>query len=200
MALEGLAKAHVVFRGESGLVCDNIDAMDSPLAKEKQALVRKKGLTDAEQEQVFTLEWRMGLYLNSKGEPIVPAKCVMASLTQAARALRLGKHLERGAVQPTASEFPISYDGPRSIKDLWEDPAFRFRTIVNLTPTTPSRSMGVRVRPIFREWDLEMDYVVMLDMMDWSDFTSVLEIAGRQGLCNARRIGYGRFRPEVTRL
>ena len=181
--------------GTSGLVCDNIESMINPLAKEKKALVQKKNLTDADQEQVFLLEWRMGLYLDASGEPVVPARCVLAAMTSAARALRLGKHLERGAVQLTELEYPIMYDGPRNIRDMWadENERFKFTAIVNLTPTTPTRSMGVRVRPIFREWALAVDMVVMLDMINMDEVQRILEITGRQGLCNARRIGYGRF-------
>jgi hypothetical protein len=197
---EGFTRANVVFTGESGLVLDNIEAMIDPLRKDKDALVKKKGLTEAEQEQVFALEWRMGLYTDGAGIPIVPAKCVMAAMTQAARALRLGKAIERGAVQLVQAELPIMYDGPRTIKGLWEDSRFQFKTIVNLTPTTATRSMGVRVRPIFRDWALRSEMVVMLDAINWDDFVTIMEITGRQGLCNARRIGYGRFTPEISKI
>jgi hypothetical protein len=198
--LEGFSKIMVTLHGESGLVLDNIEAMINPLAKRKKELVAKKGLTDADQEEVFLLEWRMGLYLDTAGEPVVPAKCIMASMTQAARALRLGKALERGALQLTAAEVPIIYDGPRSIEGLWNDPRFQFKTIVNLTPTTATRSMGVRCRPIFRDWAVRFEAVVMLDMINMPDVETILEITGRQGLCNARRIGYGRFTSEITKL
>jgi hypothetical protein len=42
--------------------------------------------------------------------------------------------------------------------------------------------------------------VVMLDMIEMSDVERILEITGRQGLCNARRIGYGKFTSEVISL
>lgn len=198
----GFAKIRVRMTGTSGLVCDNIESMINPLAKDKKALVAKKNLTDFEQQQVFMLEWRMGLYLSPAGEPVIPARCIMAAFTTAARAIRKGKDIERGAVQPTELEYPILYDGPRDIKGMWEDPSerFKFTAIVNLTPTTPTRAMGVRVRPIFREWALEADMVVMLDMIEMSDVERILEITGRQGLCNARRIGYGKFTSEVISL
>lgn len=199
-AFEGFARAHVTFAGVSGLVLDNIEAMIDPLKKEKDALVKKKNLTDAEQEQVFALEWRMGLYVDQDSQVVVPAKCIMAAMTQAARALRLGKSIERGAVQLIQSDVPIIYDGPKTIKGLWTDPRFQFKTIVNLTPTTATRSMGVRVRPIFREWSLQAEMIVMLDSINWDDFVTIMEITGRQGLCNARRIGYGRFTPVIRKL
>jgi hypothetical protein len=202
-AFEGFSRAQVTFTGDSGLVLDNIEAMIDPLKKEKDALVKKKGLTEADQEQVFALEWRMGLYTDTKGTVVVPAKCVMAAMTQAARALRLGKSIERGAVQLVQAELPIQYPGgPKTIKQLWDDPngAYQFKTIVNLTPTTATRSMGVRVRPIFREWALRAEMVVMLDAMNWDDFITIMEITGRQGLCNARRIGYGRFTSVIEKI
>jgi len=199
--LEGFTRAKVTFKGDSGLVLDNIEAMIDPLAKRKKELVSKKNPTETEQNEIFLLEWKMGLYLAPDGNTVVvPAKCVMAAMTQAARALRLGKSLERGAVQLVAAEAPVLYDGPRTVKGLWEDERFQFKTIVNLTPTTATRSMGVRVRPIFRDWALENEMVVMLDAINYSDFENILEITGRQGLCNARRIGYGRFTPEIEKL
>lgn len=193
--MQGFQKARVTVTGQSGLVVDNIEAMINPLAKEKKALVSKKGLTETEQERVYLLEWRMALYLSASGEPVVPAKCIMASLTEAARALRLGKALERGALQLMVAEVPITYDGPRDVEGLWKAPndQFKFATIVNLTPTTATRSMGVRVRPIFRQWALTFDVVAMLDTIEWGQVEAIFEICGRQGMCNARRIGYGRF-------
>ena len=198
-----IVKARVTLQGTSGLVLDNIDAMIDPLQRRKKELVSKKSnITEAEQEQVYLLEWRMSLYLSGlTGEPVVPMKCILAAMTSAARSLRKGKDLERGAIQLSAAEFPVIYDGPRDVEGLWAaGEQFQFKTIVNLTPTTPTRSMGVRVRPIFREWSLVFDALVMLDQINWGDFENILEITGRQGLCNARRIGYGRFTPAIQRL
>ena len=58
--------------------------------------------------------------------------------------------------------------------------------------------MIVRVRPIFREWQLGCRLSCWRTPLDFADLVAVAELAGRvEGLGDARKLGYGRFDAEI---
>ncbi len=101
----------------------------------------------------------------------------------------------------TDSEIPLDYKGPPDVRDLINDEAFWWRTVANLNPTRGLKGgKGTKVWPQFTKWGFTAHITVIADAIDWEDLLRVVEMAGSgEGICDARRLGKGRFAATVTR-
>ena len=115
------------------------------------------------------------------------------AVAEAGAATRNGKDVTRGIALGT-DRVPLEHDGPQELGELYARPEFRSRL-----PVVVNRQRIMRMRPIFRRWRLEFE--LEMDEAIWKSvgtFVTVVERAGRIGLGDARKIGYGRFSAEVA--
>lgn len=182
--------------GISPLVMHNIrlaDKHDEITMAIAELTDKKRNRTEADDREIERLEFLGGLYHEPGIGVFVPTANVVRCLENAAKITRQGAGLVR-AVAVVTDKAPLVYQGPREPLKLWEQPEFRWRTQVGV-----QRGKVTRVRPIFRQWGLATEVELVEELFDRRDFERIAETAGRsEGLCDARKLGYGRFVVETA--
>jgi hypothetical protein len=168
---------------------------DDPIVKEIKAITSKRTKTEDDRRAIEKLEWFGGLYTDpSLAGPVVPSSHIRKCLINAATATRNGKDIER-SISFFQPNFPLSYDGPRDLDQLWGLEAHRYRL-----PVVVQRARTWRMRPGFPSWVVIADAFLMDDLLDFETLQRIVERAGlAEGLSDGRKIGYGRFTGEVVR-
>jgi hypothetical protein len=210
-------KALIKMTGISPFVMDNIRGADpdDPLTIEIKALTDKGStMTPEERDQRDALRWRRSLYQDDSGALVYPMRNVLVAIAEAGVPWRAKTQIiDRGAVTPLSTELALIYQGPDGkevngsplgpgdLKELYNDPRFRFRALVNGNPSSGKRrSMVPAMRPIFPIWRMEAQVVVFHNEIGWDKFLDIIAAAGRMGIGNARKIGMGKFMANVTEL
>jgi hypothetical protein len=181
--------------GLTALVQHNVRLADKEdhFAKLIAELTGKRKRTEEDNEQIAHYEFLGGLYYDQDLGVHVPTRNIVRSIEDAGKITRQGTDVIR-AVLFLEDRAKLEYDGPRLPEELWALPAFRFRASVGV-----QRSKVTRMRPIFRRWSLCAQADILTDVLDISAFRSIVEAAGRSaGLCDARKLGYGRFTATVV--
>lgn len=177
-------------RGIAPLLCHN-GQLANPLnsfARRMQQLnlANKKTKTEANFEEIARTEWMGSLYLNADGVPCVPGLSIESAIVEGARKFKLGKKFQSGVF--SECDWPIRYDGPKSIDELWENTAFRDQRMVRVTT-----SRVLRTRPIFRSWQLDFDVAYLPDIVTRQQIIDVVAAVGRI-------VGLGDYRPRFGRF
>jgi hypothetical protein len=211
-------KARLDLTGVTGLVLNNAQLADPT----NEFTVKIKAITDKgvkmtpeDREQREALQWTGSLYLDATGALIFPGRNFIRAFRDVAPTFKAGADIDRGGVMVIETEVPILHDGPGELADkptglrcgpvdrrkMYDDPRFRFRTVVNGNPTKgPKGGKVVSMRPVLPVWGMSLTVVVFSDVLGWDKFKSIVEAAGAQGIGNARKLGYGRFNTQVTEL
>lgn len=199
--MEAKIYASITLVGETPLVLDNGEAVDitTPISREISKILSMSGqMTDEQSERLNRLKWQRSLYWDDG--VVFPTRNVLRAAVDAGKSFKLGATIERGGMAFTESFVSVEYDGPDDLDKLWENTKYRFRTVVNGTPTKPKASKIVTTRPIFPEWKLTLSAVILPEILDWEDFIRVIEATGAAGIGNARKLGMGRFNPFISRI
>lgn len=164
-----------------------------PVVKEISKITAKGNrMTDDDRRLKERLQWTAALYID-EGRIVVPTANVRKCLIEAGTAGRKGKAIQQ-AVSFTDLFVPLAYEGPSSPRELYEDVAFRHRTMVNANPSSGKKSMVPSVRPKFLPWAIMVDVVLLESSLDLADLRFYAERAGLAvGLGDGRTLGYGRF-------
>jgi hypothetical protein len=190
-------RVELTMRGTSPLVMHNVQLADPTFSITKAiAAITDKGsnMSDDDRLEVAKLEFHGGLYLG-RGGPVIPSPNILRTIANAAKIRRLGKDVERAMI-PTALEFTLIYKGPRDAPALWANESFRYAAPVRI-----GRGVVSRMRPRFPDWVVISEWELMTEILNLRDFSAIAEVAGIiEGLCDARRIGYGRFTSEIVEL
>lgn len=175
--------------GSSPLLMHNV-ALSNPNNQFSRAISELTSKSDKTREdhlEIARLEFMGSLYIGAKG-PMIPAPNIQRCLVQTAKVRKEGKTVER-ALLPTAMEFPLQYDGPRTPDAMWADERFQY-----LAPVTVGRAKVQRMRPRFIEWMLISEWELLTDVLDFAKFQRIVNEAGRiEGLGDGRTKGFGRF-------
>ena len=189
------ASLTVTMRGLNGVICHNSQLADplNQYTRRLKSITSKRGKTDDDIIEGFKVEWEGGLYLNDKGEPIVPGLNIEALLRKAAAKLKAkGKVLSGIQVDEDPK---LEYDGPATLEGLrprWEE--FSRRDIVR-NPSTGSRLP--RCRPFFREWSLTYTISYNTEILDREKVEDIIRKTPEIGLLEwAPR--FGRF--EIVKI
>jgi len=159
----------------------------SMLIKEISA---KRAKTEADYEAMARLEFLGGLYLDKNGVPCIPGSVLEGMLLGkggASRKQRQGKAAAAGVFCSVAS-FPVEYDGPKDLEQLWKDERFRLRV-----PVVVGQAKVMRTRPMFEEWAAEVSVCVLPDLVNPKDIALWMDIAGREVGLMDWRPKFGRF-------
>lgn len=171
----------------SGLLADPLNKYTRAI--KKISANRKK--VDADFEDMARLEWYGSLYLKD-GVPCLPGNNLEAALIgrgSAARSQKMGKQAAAALIVP--DDYPLEYDGPKDIDELWKDERFRLVSKVRI-----GTASVMRTRPFFKEWAAIVEVLYVPTSLNEDHICQWMEIAGRQvGLCDWRP-KYGRFIAE----
>jgi hypothetical protein len=166
--------------------CAGLDAFN-PLRREIKKLTDKKKKTDDDLLEIKRIEWHMGLYLDEKDEPCVPADMILANLIQGARKAKLGKQAQ-AAVFEARPFFRLEYEGPRVPGELYKNPRF-----VDYRPVRNQQNRVMRSRPIFRSWAVAIELMFDESIFDPDSLHQAVAVGGEQ-------IGIGDYRPRFGRF
>lgn len=131
------------------------------------------------------LEWQAGLYLENNVVGI-PDTVLLGMVTSAAKKVKKGQQAKSGIF--VEGFFPLQHEGPKDLKQLWEDQRFRLTVKVTI-----NRSSVMRTRPKFDKWSLEFPAEIDTTLINESDLTEILKIGGKQ-------VGIGDWRPRFGRF
>lgn len=202
-SLTDVYTAQVEITGTTGLVLDNIDSMDpdGKIAREIKKITDKSEMTEEDRYRKDRLSYSGSLYLDSERNLVLPWRCIKRALISGAYQIgstSLAGKMDKG-VESSATEFALNYTGPEPDK-MFDDEQFRLRLMVNKNPTG-KKAMVPSVRPILPKWDLTCKVNVFNGIIGWDKFTESIKATGLLiGVGNARKLGYGRFAANVTKL
>jgi hypothetical protein len=157
-------------------------------------ITKKRVKTEDDRKQISDLEWEGSLYVHD-GIISIPAANVLRSFVETAKIRKQGKTITR-ALTPTELSVPLIYSGPQDLEELKAKPEFRDHAMVRV-----GTQRILRTRPIFRTWGLSVEWELLTEVLDPSDFEGIVIQAGRvEGLGDNRLNGYGRYAAEVAEV
>jgi len=161
----------------------------------KEITNKRTNQTEQDKALVSKLEWFGGIYTNGSKTLIMPAANIIRCFRATASYTKDGKKLA-GGLSPTALYFPFVHGGPQDLAKMFAD-----RSYVDRRQVKVGRGRVKRTRPIFPQWEIPAEFELFEDILDFSRLQRIAEDAGRsQGLCDARILGYGRFKTEVKKI
>jgi hypothetical protein len=167
---------------------------DNHWARQIAAITKKRKKTEEDRKEISDLEWEGGLYIHN-GVISIPTANVLRSLVETAKIGKQGKTITR-ALTPTELSVPLVYSGPQDLEELKRKPEFRDLAMVRV-----GTKRILRTRPIFRSWALFLEWELLTEVLDFSDFESIVIQAGRvEGLGDNRQNGYGRYAAEISQV
>lgn len=157
---------------------------ESELYRDYRALSKARAKTLEQEAKLRELEWHTRIYFDEKIGPYVPGKNVKELLRSAATKERLGESVRRSLVIPDY-RIPLTYDGPRDLKGLWDE-GFRYTTMVANAGAGAGRVE--RTRPCFDHWSVSCEIAFDTDELDGDQVARVVRRSEKYGL--------GDYRPE----
>lgn len=170
------------------LICHN-GQLANPLYtwnKKIKPIKDKRKKTEADIELINKLQFYGSLYLNNKGNPIIPADTIEACLINGAKKTKSGPKAKSGIFVEEDSE--IVYDGPKTKEELWESPQHRYEKIVVI-----QRQRILTVRPIFKDWSLKTQVTYIPELVNKEDILTWAYDGGMQCAIGDYRPKFGRF-------
>lgn len=158
----------------------------SAASKLMKQVTSKKKKTDADFERIAEIEFKASLYLDDDFGPVIPSRNIEAAIYEAAKVTKEGKlaksacFVKRHAV--------LQYEGPRDADGLWEDEGKR-----SCVPVKVKQSRVMRTRPTFNEWSAVVEIEFEDSVLNESQVTGWVEVAGS-------RVGLGDWRPQNGRF
>lgn len=150
----------------------------------------KRKKTDADYEEMARLEYLGGLYMLDSG-PCIPSYVFEACLIGKGGAARKeSKGKEAAAALWVTEDFPLVYDGPRDMHELWKTGA-QFRIVA---PVRVGQARVMRTRAMFDEWSAEISFGFNPNLLNEDMVRTWPEIAGEQVGLMDWRPKFGRFR------
>lgn len=183
----------IELRGRTPLLMHNVRLADpdDEVTRQISAITSKRKKTPEDRRDIARLEWFGGLYLDN-GQIVVPATNIKKCIIEAAKVHKLGKAVGR-ALTPVDMNVSLAYEGSEDPQDLYDRSEFHFRTSVGVGANRTQRT-----RPQFPTWAVAMDALLLDDVLDISDLTRMVQLAGSvEGLGDGRVLGFGRFDGQV---
>jgi hypothetical protein len=172
--------------GETPLLMHNGDLADYRY-KWTKAIAKisgKRKKTEEDHEEMARLEWCGGLYLKD-GKPCIPGFVLESALTGPggpARRVKMGRQAAAGVI--VTGDFPLEYDGPTDIEEMWRSGNFELRSRVKV-----KQSKIIRTRPMFRDWAATVEVKFNPKLVNQEDVKSWMHVLGEE-------VGIGDWRPK----
>jgi hypothetical protein len=186
-----MAKGYLQYECElsgDSLIMHNGQTADplNSFSKAMKEISSKRKKTDADFEALANIEYQAGLYLNGKGEVIIPSRVLESVLVEGAKKSKEGKLALSGMFVDT--DAILEYDGGMmSVKQLMESPEHRICVAVRI-----GMSKVMRTRPHFKNWRAVFKVSVNEQVANEAQLKRWLEDAGSY-------VGIGDWRPRHGR-
>lgn len=193
--------------GASPLLMHNANILVNPrneITKLIKQYTGKRKKVEEDLDVISQLEWYASLYLMDShaltvdGSQILftdntkvclPATVIKGMLIGAARKKKLGTTFNAGII--ITDDFELNIGTTKDTNQLWNDANF-----VDVRAERVQKSAIMRTRPIFRNWQVNIEITYMPEIINVSDLKDILLLAGKFiGLCD-RRPEFGRFVSE----
>lgn len=163
-----------------------------PLTIELKKYTGKRKKTDEDNLEILKIKWLLSIYHNDKIGPYVPAQNIEAALRDAAKRSKRGKDAVIG-LHVVNDEIPLIYDGPRDLKSLSEDIAYRDIRVGKIQGSSILLS-----RARFNIWKLAFALEYDEAIFNEGEVVSLLTVAGKYvGICDFRQRN-GHFKVTVS--
>ena len=151
-------------------------------------LSSKKKKSETDFENLALLGFYSSLYLNDKGQIIIPAECFLAQIIKQSMDLRKGPLFKKAVTVPKDSVLEFE-NKSKPLKSLFEK--HRYDSIVRIASAkTP------RTRAIFNKWSFKIEIEFISDLLSKQDLIEVIDLGKFSGFL-ARRPQYGRYTYKV---
>lgn len=172
----------------------------NPITKEIKKVSSKRNKTEEDHILMAQLEWLSSLYttegfefdvnnyivIRGGGIPCWPGINIEAAIVEAGKSKKLGKELKRSMM--CDGDWPILYDGPTTINELFNDRRFWDQRLVVV-----QRNRILRTRPIFKQWKLNFEIMYMPSRIDKDVLIDIVRESGISVGLSDYRPKYGRF-------
>jgi hypothetical protein len=170
-------------------------------SKAMKEVTAKKKKTDGDHKLLSDLEWLGSLYVTDQvlfevkgyevvivggGKLCIPGENLEGMLISAAKKQKEGVAFKSGIL--VDGDFPLSYNGPKSIAELFQKPGFR-----DIRRVKVGQAAIMRTRPIVRDWSAEVTVQYLPDIVNRKTVIKAMEDAGKV-------IGLGDYRPKFGRF
>ena len=185
----GYLKHRITIGGDT-LLMHNGQTAD-PLNKYAKAMKaitsdRQRKKTDEGIQELMRVEYEAGLYLNAKGQVILPSRILEAHISEAARKTKEGKSALAGMFVDT--DGLLEYEGgPLTVKQLLDSEDHRLTV-----PVCVNQSRVIRTRPLFHNWQTTFEVSILEEMVSSSSLKIWIENGGNF-------VGLGDYRPRYGR-
>lgn len=154
--------------------------------QEMKKITGKRKKTEEDQIAISEMEFKIGIYVNERGVPVLPGENIEGALIDGAKKNKLGKTFKAAVI--CDGSWPVLYDGPKSADGLWKDKRFVDRRRAGIMG-----SAIMRTRPIFRQWAVDFELCFDDQQVSLDEVRQAMVVAGRQ-------CGVGDFRPKFGRF
>lgn len=190
-----MKKLHITLNGTTPLIMHSPKCVNPlhPIAKQMKALTSKKKKSEADLEMISDLEWEAGVYWDDNIGLVIPNECLAATFLEGAKMNKNGSAFQK-YVQVVDSLAPLDIGEVQNYQKMKVDPRFR-----DVRSVCVMRARVIRTRPRFNTWRCEFDVMYDDAKIDTDVIALAVENAGNYvGLCEMRKLGYGRFAASIT--
>ena len=184
------------FHGISPIILHSCQCVNPlhPISLEMKKITAKRKKTEEDIIKLSDLEWEAGLYWNDEVGVYIPAENIEATIREAAKASKLGKHFQKGfMVKDMMVHLDIGEE--LSKQEMCADARFR-----DVRPMKVQQSRVLRTRPRFNMWNLTFTAAYDEKILNFDDVVNAIEYGGQYvGLCDSRP-KYGKFAAKVEEL
>ena len=165
-----------------------------PISLEMKKLTSKRKKTEEDIVKLSDLEWEAGLYWNDEVGVYIPAENLEATIREAAKSSKLGKHFQKGFMVKDMM-VPLDIGEELTKEEMRSDARFR-----DIRPMKVQQSRVLRTRPRFNMWNLTFTAAYDEKILNFEDVVNAFEYGGQYvGLCDSRP-KYGKFTAKITEL
>ena len=165
-----------------------------PISLEMKKLTSKRKKTEEDIVKLSDLEWEAGLYWNDEVGVYIPAENLEATIREAAKSSKLGKHFQKGFMVKNMM-VPMDIGEELTKEEMRSDARFR-----DVRPMKVQQSRVLRTRPRFNMWNLTFTAAYDEKILNFEDVVNAFEYGGQYvGLCDSRP-KYGKFSASITEL
>lgn len=189
-----MKKLHITLNGTTPLIMHSPKCVNPlhPIAKQMKALTSKKKKSEADLEMISDLEWEAGVYWDDNIGLVIPNECLAATFLEGAKMNKNGSAFQK-YVQVVDSLAALDIGEVQNYQKMKVDPRFR-----DVRSVCVMRARVIRTRPRFNTWRCEFDIMYDDNKIDTDVIALAVENAGNYvGLCEMRKLGYGRFAAKI---
>lgn len=156
-------------------------------SKQLKAISSKRKKTEDDLLEMARIEWLAALYYTPQNSYFMKAECFEGAFYEAAKTKKLGKTFKEAVRIPDTPLFHFEHEALTPEQLFLMDDYKDFRTI------RVQRAKILRCRPIFNEWNCEVEIWYEETRLDEQELKDIVNYAGRYiGICDYRP-KYGRF-------